>query len=374
MTAPNLTSVLELLRGSQLLGSRELLALDTLRRQFSDPVGLVAAVLRRGWLTTYQARELFAGRGRELLLGDYAVLEHLGEGSSSRVFKARHRPSGRTVALKVLRGGLAAPEVVGRLRQERRAGACLEHPNIVKTFGAGRAEDAYFLVMEYVEGKDLGRLLREQGALPVGRACDYARQASLGLEHALERGLVHRDMKPSNLLLEADTGVIKILDLGLACLAEADPAAALTTAGTPDYVAPEQVFGSGRPDPRSDVYALGCTLYHLLTGQPPFPAGTQEEKLLCHHREEPEAVEGLRPEVPRGLGKVVRRMMAKAPADRFHTPQAVAVALVPFAEAGDCESLFVLELGDGLAELDPGQSTAVLGPPGPARADPETDP
>jgi serine/threonine protein kinase len=362
--------VLERLRGSLLLGPDELRTLDTLRHRHSDPAELIDAVLRRGWLTLYQARELFAGRGRELLLGDYILLERLGEGSTSRVFKARHQPSSRIVALKVLRGGSAAPEVIGQLRQERRAGARLEHPNILKTFGAGRADDAYFLVMEYVEGKDLGRLVREQGPLPIGRACDYARQAGLGLDHALERGLVHRDMKPSNLLLAKGTGLIKVLDLGLACLAESIPGAPALVAGTPDYIAPEQVFDPARTDTRADVYALGCTLYHLLTGRPPFPGGTQEEKLLHQRRDEPEAVEALRPELSPELGQVVRTMMAKAPEDRFPTPAAVAGALERFAEAGSCESQFVLELEAGLHELDPGQSTAVLGP---ARADPETD-
>ena len=369
MPAPH-SSLSELLRGGRLLSPDELRALDGLERRCPEPADLLAAVLRRGWLTVYQARELIAGRGRELLLGDYTILERLGEGSTSRVFKARHRPSGRIVALKVLRGGMVTPEIVGRLRQERRHGTRLEHPNIARTFGAGHADDAYFLVMEYVEGKDLGRLLREQGPLPVGRACDYARQAALGLEHALERGLVHRDMKPSNLMLESGSGIIKMLDLGIACIAETSPVTALRTAGTPDYVAPEQVFGSGRADPRSDVYALGCTLYHLLTGRPPFPGGTQEDKLLRHSREEPEPVEMLRPEVPPGLAELVRRMMAKRPEDRFATPAAVAVALERFAEAGGCESRFVLELDEGLSELDPGQSTAILNA---ERADPSAD-
>ena len=355
------SSLFELLRSSQLLSPDELRALDGLGRHYSEPADLLAAVLRRGWLTVYQARELVAGHGRELLLGDYLLLEHLGEGSTSRVFKARHRPSGRVVALKVLRGRLLTPEIIARLRQERRHGTRLEHGNIARTFGAGRAEDAYFLVMEYVEGKDLSRLVREQGPLPIGRACDYARQAALGLEHARERGLVHRDMKPSNLMLESGSGAIKILDLGIACLAESGPVTALRTAGTPDYVAPEQVFGSGRAVPRSDVYALGCTLYHLLTGRPPFPGGTQEEKLLRHSREEPEPVETLRPELPSGLAELVRKMMAKTPQDRFATPGAVAKSLERFAEAGGCDSQFVLELEEGLSELDPGQSTAILG-------------
>src|SRR5262245_56539804 len=350
MTAPPLASLLDRLRGSQLLRPDELRGLEQLCGRYEDAGHLLRAVLKRGWLTTYQARELLADRGQDLLLGDYVVLDHLGEGSTSRVFKARHGPSDQVVALKVLSNGVLCGAAVERLHRERWAGARLEHPNILRTYGTGQAGAAYFLVMEYVAGKDLGRLLRAHGPLPVGRACDYARQAGLALEHAFERGVVHRDMKPSNLLLAAGTGVIKVLDLGIACLAGAGPAAGAAAAGTPDYVAPEQVFDPGRTDTRADVYALGCTLYHLLSGRPPFPGGSQEEKLLRHRSEEPPALEQLRPELPRGLGEVVRTMMAKELAGRFSTPAAAAGALAPFAEPGDCASHFVLELGEeGLA-------------------------
>jgi serine/threonine-protein kinase len=196
----------------------------------------------------------------------------------------------------------------------------------------------------------------------VGRACDYARQAALGLQYALERGLVHRDVKPSNLLLTSCANVVKVLDLGLASLPGPVPAA-VVSGGTPDYMAPEQAFAPGRADTRADVYALGCTLYHLLTGHPPFPGGGWEEKLRRHRGEEPRAVERLRPELPRGLGGVVRTMMAKTPAARFPTPGAVAATLAPFAEPGDCDSCFILELDEqGLTNLDPGQATAVLSP------------
>ncbi|HKB39409.1 MAG TPA: serine/threonine-protein kinase, partial [Gemmataceae bacterium] len=223
-----------------------------------------------------------------------------------------------------------------------------------------RAGESLFLVMEYVAGRNLARLVRDQGALPVGRACDYVRQAALGLQHALERGLVHRDVKPSNLLLTASTNVVKVLDLGLASLVGAVPAGVLS-GGTPDYVAPEQAFNTGRADTRADVYALGCTLYHLLTGHPPFPGGGWEEKLLRHRDEEPWPVERLRPELPRGLGEVVRTMMAKPLADRFPTPGIVAGVLAPFAEPGDCDSRYLLELNErGLTDLDPGQATTLL--------------
>ncbi len=348
--------VLDLLRGGQLLRPEELRALEDLRSHARGPSELVKVVLKRGWLTAFQARELFAGRGGDLLLGEFVVLEKLGEGSTARVFKARHRSNGGIVALKVLRGE-PAEEAVGRLHRESWAGSCLDHPNILRTFGCEQDGETHFLIAEYAVGGTLARLVRERGPLPVGRACDYLRQASLGLAHALERGLVHRDVKPSNLLLTEGANTVKVLDLGIACRAGIGAVAA----GTPDYVAPEQAFDNGMVDTRSDVYALGCTLYHLLTGQPPFPGGTWEEKLLRHRQEEPRALERLRPELPGDLGVVVRKMMNKAPEDRFSAPAPVASALTPFAEPGDCDSYFVLTLDDrGLEDLDPAQATAVL--------------
>lgn len=363
MAARTLDSALALLREGQLLRPEDACALKALSSHIGSPSELVRVVLKRGWLTPYQARELFAGRGQELLFGGYVVLEQLGEGSTARVFKARHRLSGRVVALKVLRPDSLLEAGRERLRREHWAGTRLGHPNILRTYGSGRAAGAYFLVMEYVEGKSLARLVREQGPLPAGRASDYGRQTALGLQHALERGLIHRDVKPSNLLLAVGTGAVKILDLGIARVAGAIPVHGSLASGTPDYVAPEQVSDPERADTRADVYALGCTLYHLLTGRPPFPGGSREAKLLRHRQEEPPLVEALRPELPHGLGEVVRAMTAKSPADRFPTPAAVAAALAPFAEAGDSDPHWVLELDEGgLAELDPDQATVVLAP------------
>ena len=365
MSAPTRADVLELLREIPLLRDDQMRALAALALQVPGPGDPIRALVRCGWLTIYQAQELLTGRGRGLLLSDYVLLEPLGEGSSARIFKARHQATGGLVALKVIRGPLTEA-AVERLRREHWAGTRLEHPNIRHTHGSGCAAGSYFLVMEHVEGRSLGRLVREQGPLPIGRACDYARQAARGLDHALRRGLVHRDIKPSNLLLVHGTGLVKILDLGLACPSGIVPGAGVPAAGTPDYVAPEQVSDPGRADPRSDIYSLGCTLYHLLAGRPPFPGGTLEEKLLRHRRDTPEAVQVVRPEVPRRLGEVVRRMMARSPRDRWPTPAAAEEALEPFAEPGDCDSRFVLEWGEeGLAGLDPGQATAVLAPAGP---------
>jgi serine/threonine-protein kinase len=363
MSPYRIASVLDLLREGQLLGPDEWRALEGLQRRYwAAPSELVRAILKRGWLTAYQAQEFFAGRGHELLLGGHIVLEFLGEGSTARVFKARSPATGRVVALKVFHEGLLPDEAVTRLCHELRAGAGLEHPNLLQTHSGGRAGESYFLVMEYAAGRNLARLVRDQGALPVGRACDYARQAALGLQYALERGLVHRDVKPSNLLLTSGTNVIKVLDLGLASLAGAVPAKRVS-GGTPDYIAPEQAFDAGRTDTRADIYALGCTLYHLLIGHPPFPGGGWKEKLFRHRDEEPQTVERLRPELPPGLSEVVRTMMAKSPAARFPTPGAVAGALAPFAEPGDCDSRFLLELDErGLTDLDPGQETTVLSP------------
>jgi serine/threonine-protein kinase len=362
MSGHTLASVLDLLREVPVLQADQLASMGGLLRQSRSPSALVRTLLKLGWLTAYQVKELFAGRGRGLLVGDFVTLEFLGEGSTSHVFKARPRSGGRHVVLKVLRGRILGGEAEEHVRREHLAGTRLEHPNILRCHGLGRSGDVNFLVLEYVKGRNLFSLVRECGALPVGRACDYARQTSLGLEHALRHGnLVHRDVKPSNLLLEAGTAVVKILDLGIACPAGPVPDCKPQRLGTPDYVAPEQVADPGRADPCSDIYALGCTLYHLLTGRPPFSGGSQEEKLLRHRCEQPPAVERLRPELPCGLGAVVRRMMAKLPNDRLPSAGAVADALAPFAEPGECDSRYILQVDDqGLAALDPAQPTEVL--------------
>jgi serine/threonine-protein kinase len=358
MPPHTVASVAALLRDSDLLGPDQRQELSALERSEPQPHDLLRAVLRRNWLTHYQAVELFAGRGQGLRLGEYIVLDLLGEGASSRVFKARHRRTGEVVGLKVLINRPAGA-VPGCLLREGWAGRRLAHPNVLRIYEPSRDGETLFLVMEHAAGKDLARLVREHGPLPVGRACDYARQAALGLQHAHERGLIHRDVKPSNLLLTSPDNVVKVLDLGLA-LPVGAPGAPVRV-GTPDYMAPEQASEPASVDARSDVYGLGCALYVLLAGRPPFPDGTAEQKLLCHQQQGPPLVEQLRPEVSPELSAVVRRMMAKLPADRYPSLAAVAEALAPFAEPGGCEGLFVLEVGnEGLACLNPEQATVVL--------------
>jgi serine/threonine-protein kinase len=311
---------------------------------------VIARVLvEEGLLTRYQAEQLLAGRTNGFLLGEYRILEQLGEGGMGRVFKAEHRTLSRHVALKVL-----APRLLQTARAQKmflrevRAAARLLHPNIVTAFDASHAGGRAYLVMEFVEGPNLDQLVRYQGALPIGQACEFVRQVAEGLQHAHLRGMVHRDIKPANLLWQrpepgaAGAGMVKISDFGLARLhapgsEEAEETGTLVTRGnailgTPDYIAPEQARDLHRADIRSDLYSLGCTLYFLLTGQPPFPGGSSLEKLVRHAVEDAAPIEKLRPEVPHPIAAMVRRLMAKDPALRFQTPADLSAALRPYCE------------------------------------------
>jgi uncharacterized protein (TIGR03067 family) len=283
----------------------------------------------------------------------YHVLGLVGAGGMGAVYKAEHRLMERCVALKVISPGLVNnPAMVERFRREVKAAARLAHPNIVTAYDADQAGDAHFLVMEYVEGQSLDQWVRQNGRLPVAEACEYIRQAALGLQHAFECGMVHRDVKPHNLML-TPAGQVKILDFGLARLvreaaagpgadaASAEPgragaaAGGLTQAGsvmgTVDFIAPEQAADPRRADVRADVYSLGCTLYYLLAGRVPFPEGTTLDKLTAHCERAPTPLTRLRRDVPAALARVVDRMTAKDPARRYPTPAQAGEALAPFA-------------------------------------------
>jgi serine/threonine-protein kinase len=308
--------------------------LESLQERFTDPRALADELRRRGWLSDFQADQLLQGKGSELVLGPYVLVEWLGAGGMGQVFKARHVLLKRTVAVKVIRRDrLADPQAVQRFLREMEAAGQVCHPNVVLTHDAAQVGDTFLLAMEFIDGQDLARRVRDDGPLPVARACDVIRQAALGLQHAHERGLVHRDVKPSNLLVTAD-GVVKIVDLGLARLCQAGEAAlqeSLTdpgaVMGTPHYLAPEQARDAHRADIRSDIYSLGCTFYYLLTGRPPFAGKTLAELVLRHADGAAEPVERVRPEVPAAVGAIVRRMMARRAADRYQVPAEVARAL-----------------------------------------------
>jgi serine/threonine protein kinase len=269
-----------------------------------------------------------------LLAGRYQVLDKLGEGGMGEVFRARDTKLDRAVAVKMLPSGCAPDrEAVARFQREARALARLAHPGIIQAHDSGEEAGRPFLVMELVEGRSLAAVLREQGRIAPARAADFAYQAALALHHAHQNGLVHRDVKPSNLLLSSD-GRLRLLDLGLARFLQDQIGEAQLTRtgmglGTPDYVAPEQLRDARHADARSDIYSLGCTLYHLIAGRVPFPGSSFSEKVEAHETREPTPLEELSPDMPAGLVLVVQRMLAKRPADRFASMAEVADALAP---------------------------------------------
>lgn len=344
-------ALVQAIRQHRLLESAALEECTRLQAQFPNPKALARELVTRKWLTPYQVNQLFQGRGQELLFGSYILLERLGEGGMGQVFKARNWKMDRIVALKMIRKDkLKHPEAVRRFQREVKAAAQLHHPNIVIAYDADAVGDTHFIAMEYVEGVDLGKLVKDSGPLPVPVACELIREAALGLQHACERGLVHRDIKPTNLLVErtpagsagsarsmlraAGLGHVKVLDMGLARLqtsADDDGTAMLTQdgalIGTPDFLSPEQSRNSRDADIRSDLYALGCTFYYLLTGRVPFPADTLSNKIWKQNFEEPTPIEQYRPDVPPGVVGIVRKLMAKKPEDRFQTPAALVAEL-----------------------------------------------
>jgi serine/threonine protein kinase len=248
-----------------------------------DVQALAAGLVKAGKLTKYQAQAVYQGKTKGLVFGEYLVLDKLGEGGMGVVLKARHRRMDRLVAIKVLSaGGMKAPEAVERFHREVKAAAKLSHPNIVTAHDAGEHQGMHYLVTEYVAGKDLAAIVKEHGPLDVQAAVECTLQAARGLQYAHEQGIIHRDIKPGNLLLDKK-GTVKILDMGLARLeasASRDDSGGerLTRSGqvmgTCEYMAPEQAFDTHMADARSDIYSLGCTLYRLLIGQPPYQGET----------------------------------------------------------------------------------------------------
>jgi hypothetical protein len=320
-------------------GSRMQEVSGDLQARHADAKSLAKELVRRGWLTTFQANELLKGRGEELVIGPYVLLDKLGEGGSGAVYQARHQMMKRTVALKVLRPGRLSGAAIQRFQQEIEAAAALSHPHIVTAHDAGRAGDLFYFAMEHLEGATLEQAVRQRGPLPTGEACLYAVQAAQALQHACGKGLVHRDLKPGNLFLTGG-GTVKLLDLGLARVQATSAekgGRALTQLGaimgTPDYMPPEQISDARGVDVRGDIYSLGCTLSFLLTGRPPCGGKTIMEKMDAHLKTAVPSVRALRPDVPEGLDAVVRKMMAKAPAERYQTPDEVAQALRPFCGA-----------------------------------------
>jgi serine/threonine protein kinase len=269
----------------------------------------------------------------------FRVVRELGRGGMGVIYLAQHRVLDKPVALKVISPAvLDNPDALARFHAEARAAAKLDHPNIARAHDADRAGSLHFLVMEFVEGLTLAQLLARKGPLPVANACHYVRQAALGLHHAFEAGMVHRDVKPQNLML-TPRGLVKVLDFGLARVRDERKKGPRLTQlesfmGTPEYVAPEQAMNARDADTRSDMYSLGCTLYALLAGRPPFQEGNPTDTILAHIEKEAQPLHELRADVPPELSAVVAKMMAKDPAQRYQRPIDAAQALVPFIKAG----------------------------------------
>lgn len=299
-----------------------------------DGTAAAGALVAAGALTRFQAEAVLARRFADLRVGNYEILDRLGAGGMGTVFKARHRRMKRVVALKVLSKEVAGSDkLASRFQREVEMIARLTHPNIVMAFDADEGETGPFLVMEFVDGKDLAAEVHARGPLPPLDAIDRVLQAARGLEYAHAHGVTHRDIKPGNVLRDA-AGVVKVADLGLARLttaAAADGSTSLTLAGsvvgTVDYMSPEQAVDSGTVDHRADVYSLGCTLYFLLTGRVPYPAASIMAVMLKHRDAPIPYVCDARPDVPPALDAVFRKMVAKRPDDRFPTMAAVAAAL-----------------------------------------------
>jgi eukaryotic-like serine/threonine-protein kinase len=304
--------------------------------QPQTPKELADALIQQGVLTHFQAEKLIAGRWRGFVIsGKYRLLERLGAGGMGAVYLCEHILMGRKVALKVLPVQQAEdPGSLARFYREARAVARLDHPNIVRAHDVDHDGQLHFIVLEFVDGSNLHDFIRRNGTVSFQRAAHYIRQASLGLQNAHEAGLVHRDIKPGNLLLDRQ-GVVKLLDMGLARFFHEDSAAFVKEfevgyiIGTGDYIAPEQIVDS-QVDIRADIYSLGGALYFLLTGKSPFQEGTSSQKIIWHQVRHPKSLRVLRPDVPEEMVNVFEKMIAKEPGKRYQTPIEAAEALEPF--------------------------------------------
>jgi serine/threonine protein kinase len=334
------TEFIECLEKSKVLDKQRLEAflqrLQTMEGAPDSPKALALFMIREGLLTPFQGEQLLQGKYRNFFIRDkYKVMERLGSGGNGIVFLCEHTLMRRLVAIKVLPTSLASdPGIVERFRREARAAAQLKHPNIVTAHDVDQVGKMHFLVLEHIDGHNLHHIVKACGPMDPVRAAHYIRQAAEGLQHAHDLGLVHRDIKPGNMLLDR-SGTVKILDMGLARFFNEDDN--LTTQqeagailGTADFLAPEQALDSHSADIRCDIYSLGISFYFLVAGASPFEGGTTAQKLIWHQMRQPKPIREVRPEVPEAMAAVIAKMIAKDPAQRYQLPAEVSAALAPW--------------------------------------------
>jgi serine/threonine protein kinase len=335
------------LQKSRLLTAEQLTLLSKLEADGSSLSAIACELTRREWLTPWQVQQVQSGRTK-FRLGSYTLIDVVGRGKMGVVYKARHAETQQIVAIKMMAVEIARDRrKSARFLREIRLVSALQSPHAVLALDAGCFADRHFLVTEFIPGRNLMQWIELQERMPVGWACECARQAAVGLQHIHERGLIHRDLKPSNLMVTADSvhaiPHVRILDLGLGRFTmAADEGGDLTSAGhtvgTIDYMAPEQIKNGREADIRSDIYSLGCTLFQSLSRRLPFEGANIGDTIIAKFATEPPRLEAYRNDIPHELSKLVARMMRREPNERPPVPIDVAEALLPFSVVSRSEA------------------------------------
>ena len=319
-----LETFLSQLSESGILSDQKFRAAERKKSEHQDGEALAREMIKSGHLTKYQAEQILSGKGKNLCMGQYVLLEKLGAGGMGQVFKAYHPGMERMVAIKViLAKGNTDAETVKRFEREIKAAAKLAHPNIITVYDAGNADGRHFMVMELVKGQDLSEIINQKGQFGTRDTVDYITQAAKGLKFAHANGVIHRDIKPGNLILDSD-GVLKIVDMGLAKIhsKENDETVSMLTGnaaimGTVDFMSPEQSLSTKNVDGRADIYSLGATLYYMLTGNVMYPGKTAMVKLMAHRKSLIPSLRISRPDVSANLDAIYTKMVAKDLNDRY---------------------------------------------------------
>lgn len=318
-------------------------------RQHKDGSDLAKDLVQRKRLSLLQAAAVYQKKTTTILFGNYTIVDRIGAGGMGLIYKAQHRTTGAIVALKVVHpAAMQSAEMLERFQREVQAIRGFDHPNLVRAVDAAVRDGVWYLAMDYVEGRDFKTVIKDEGPLSIARATNYIVQAARGLHHVHCKGVVHRDVKPSNLMLDTE-GIVRVLDLGLARL-HTDAQASLYIGGqltqqgqmlgTAAYVAPEQVRDPHAADHRSDIYSLGCTLHFLLTGQSPYENDNSLKVFMAHQTAPIPHIRDIRPDVPTSLDAVFRKMLSKKPQERHPSMREVVHELEPFLPA---EALHLVE-------------------------------